>query len=48
MKETTHSHLPYFGIGRILPYLGPVRTKILIMVSLGLVGSMTDIVLPLF
>ena len=48
MHETTHSHLPYFGIGRILPYLGPVRTKILIMVSLGLVGSMTDIVLPLF
>lgn len=48
MKEAPHSHLPYFGIGRILPYLGPVRTKILIMVSLGLVGSMTDIVLPLF
>lgn len=48
MHETIHSRLPYFGIGRILPYLGPVRTKILIMVSLGLVGSMTDIVLPLF
>ena len=47
MKETTHSHLPYFGIGRILPYLGPVRTKILIMVSLGLVGSMTFVLLYL-
>lgn len=48
MHETIHSRLPYFGIGRILPYLSSVRTKILIMVSLGLVGSMTDIVLPLF
>lgn len=48
MHQAKQSHLPYFGIGRVLPYLHHVRKKILIMVTLGLVGSATDIVLPLF
>ena len=48
MSEQKRTHLIYFGIGRILPFLKNVRTKILIMVFFGLMGSATDIILPLF
>ena len=48
MEEKSKKHLPWFGIGRILPYLRKVRRKILIMVIFGLLGSCTDIILPLF
>ena len=48
MEEKSQKHLPWFGIGKILPYLGKVRKKILVMVIFGLVGSATDILLPLF
>ena len=48
MSEQKRTHLKYFGIGRILPFLKNVRTKILIMVFFGLMGSATDIILPLF
>ena len=43
-----HKTLPFFGIGRILPYLHSVSKKILLMVLFGLLGSTTDIILPLF
>ncbi len=46
MEQT--KHLKYFGIGKILPFLKPVRTLIFIMVFFGLAGSATDIILPLF
>ena len=48
MAEQKTTHLKYFGIGRILPFLRTVRGKIFIMVFFGLVGSMVDIILPLF
>jgi len=48
MCEQKSTHLKYFGIGRILPFLKNVRMKILIMVFFGLMGSATDIILPLF
>ena len=48
MEEKSGKHLPWFGIGKILPYLRKVRRKILIMVIFGLLGSCTDIILPLF
>ena len=48
MEEKKQKHLPWFGIGKILPYLGKVRKKIFIMVFFGLLGSATDIILPLF
>ena len=48
MEEKSKKHLPWFGIGKILPYLRKVRRKILIMVIFGLLGSCTDIILPLF
>lgn len=46
-KEYTVS-LPWFGIGRLIPYLKPYVKNILIMVTFGIVGSGVDILLPLF
>ena len=46
--EEKSTHLKYFGIGRILPFLHSVRGKIFIMIFFGLTGSATDIILPLF
>ena len=48
METKKTNHLPFFGIVRILPYLQHVRRKIAIMVFFGLMGSATDIILPLF
>ena len=48
MKEQQTTHLKYFGIGRILPYLKPVRKLIFLMIFFGLTGSATDIILPQF
>ena len=47
MKEKT-THLKFFGIGKILPFLKKVRGMILCMVVLGLVSSGVDIILPMF
>ncbi len=46
-KEYTVS-LPWFGIGRLIPYLKPYVKNIIIMVTFGIVGSGVDILLPLF
>jgi hypothetical protein len=40
--------LPFFGIGKILPFLRPFRKDLLIMMLFGLISSGTDILLPLF
>ena len=48
MKGETTKHLKFFGIGKILPFLKRVRKLILIMVIFGLLGSLADIILPLF
>ena len=48
MKEQKTTHLKFFGIGKILPFLKKVRYLILIMVFFGLTGSATDIILPQF
>ena len=48
MKKETTTHLPFFGIGRILPYLTDVRRMLLYMIICGLGGSAVDIILPLF
>lgn len=42
------ARLPFFGLGRLLMYLRPYRTKLLTMLVLGAAGSGIDIVLPLF
>ena len=46
MKE--QKKLRFFGIGKILPFLRPFWKQLLVMVTLGLVSSGTDILLPLF
>ncbi len=40
--------LPYFGINRLLPFLKPYRKRLIVMMLLGVVGSVVDISLPLF
>ena len=42
------SKLKFFGIGRIIPYLGSVKKMMLVMVLLALVSSITDILVPLY
>ena len=46
--EQNKTHLKFFGIGRILPFLKPVKNQIFIMIFFGLMGSVTDIIIPLF
>ena len=48
MEENGKTHLKYFGIGRILPYLHDVKKLLILMVVCGLYGSVIDIVLPMF
>ena len=47
-KETKKTKLKFFGIGRIVPYLAKLKKLIVFMVFFGLMGSLTDIILPLF
>ena len=48
MKDQKTTRLKYFGIPRILPYLASLKKLIFGMVLFGLLGSVADIVLPLF
>lgn len=48
MPEEKTKHLKFFGIGKILPFLRKVRKLIASMVLFGLIGSLTDIIFPLF
>ena len=48
MDAQKNAHLKFFGIGKILPFLREVRGQIFIMIFFGLMGSLTDIILPLF
>lgn len=47
-KEKEYVSLPWFGLGRLLPYLRPYRGRMAAMVSLGLFAGLIDIILPLF
>ena len=46
MKKT--EHLPFFGIGKVLPYLKNYRKALLGLISGCLVGSLVDTGVPLF
>ena len=48
MKTEKTTRLKFFGIGKVLPFLRPVRKAIVIMVICGLGTSLVDIGLPLF
>ena len=40
--------LPFFGIPKILPYVKGYRPEILIMIVTGLLGSIIDVLIPLY
>ena len=46
--ETKQTHLKFFGIPKIIPFLKHVRWQILMMVSLAFVSSLVDITIPQF
>ena len=48
MMKTNSKHLKFFGIGKILPFLKPVRGQILMMVFLAVISSFVDVVIPQF
>ncbi len=47
-KKEQYVKLPYFGINKLLPFLKRYRGKLTAMFVLGIVGSIVDIMLPLF
>ncbi len=50
MKQTSKEtrSLPFFGVGKLLPYLRPYRAVLCAMIVCGLCGSAVDVALPLF
>ena len=47
-KNEKTTHLPFFGIGRLLPYLGHVKKILAVMVILALMSSAMDVIMPMF
>ena len=49
MKKTEEKHkkLPFFGIGKLLPFLKPYRAMIIFMVVCGVLGTLWDIAVTL-
>ena len=47
-KNEKNTHLPFFGIGRLLPFLGKVKKMLLVMVILALSSSVMDVIMPMF
>lgn len=45
-RNTEKSSLPFFGIGKVIPFLKKYKLTLLAMVSCGLAGSLVDIFLP--
>ncbi len=48
MNKDKQTHLPFFGIGKILPFVSPYRKKFAIMVIFGLICSGIDIIWPVY
>lgn len=48
MKKREHKSLPFFGVGKLLPFLKKYRAELIVMIICGLVGSCMDIFTPLF
>ena len=50
MKKASENSrsLPFFGLGKMLPFLKKYRWQLFIMVLCGIAGSVVDIALPLF
>lgn len=47
MKKTERSGLPFFGIGKIIPYLARYKKRVYAMLFCGLLGSVVDIAQPI-
>lgn len=47
-QEEQTRKLPFFGLGKLWPYLKPYKGIMLSMVVLGLAGTSGDVILPLF
>ena len=47
-REKKDRGLPFFGVGKILPFVKPYRRTLIVMVICGLLGSVKDIGMPLF
>ncbi len=47
-KKNKQASLPFFGLGKVLPFLGRYKKLAFIMIACGLAGSVVDIVLPLY
>jgi ATP-binding cassette subfamily B protein len=48
MSKKDHQSLPFFGIGKVLPFLKKYRLPVAVMILCGLAGSAMDIGIPLF
>ena len=46
MKNKDNKSLPFFGVGKVLPFLKKYKKTLFIMISCGLLGSLVDIFLP--
>ena len=47
-KETKTQKLPFFGIGKILPYLKNYKKPLAIMIAGSVIGSAYDVIIPVF
>ena len=47
MKKAEKSGLPFFGIGKIIPYLARYKKRVYAMLFCGLLGSVVDIAQPI-
>ena len=47
-EKETYVRLPWFGLGKLVPFLKPYAGIMVSMIVLGIVGSSLDIVVPLF
>ena len=47
MKKAERSGLPFFGIGKIIPYLARYKQRVYAMLFCGLLGSVVDIAQPI-
>lgn len=45
-SKKEREHLPFFGLGKILPYLKKYREKVFLMIFCGFLGSCVDIFTP--
>ena len=46
-KVENHKKLPFFGIGKLTPFVKPYRATMILMVVCGIMGTMWDIVITL-